>query len=182
MISRKGILVASQVCEKMGQKLVVAGQGCLDYSNGVIHTEEGDIKGEYVGTVGVKERGELMKKAKAVFVPTQYIGPFEGVSIEANLCGTPVITTDWGCFAENVIDGVTGYRCRTFGENLWAAKQVEKLNYKKIREYAVNKFSINVVKYKYQEYFQRLVGLIEDGHDWYRTDYDPKNRILGNFR
>ena len=33
-------------------------------------------KMEYVGTVNVQERGELMKNAKAVLVPTSYIEPF----------------------------------------------------------------------------------------------------------
>jgi glycosyltransferase involved in cell wall biosynthesis len=99
---RKGWQIAQMVCEQLGKRLVVAGPG------------EFFGYGEYVGIVGPKQRAKLLSHAQAVFVPTIYIGPFEGVSIEANLCGTPVITSDWGSFTENVINGFNGYRCRTY--------------------------------------------------------------------
>jgi len=167
MISRKGVHIAAEVCKKLGVKLILAGQGVKEYSNGHIVTDDmvldGDI--EYVGTVDVKQRGELMSKAKAVFVPTQYIGPFEGVHAESNFCGSPVICTDFGVFTETVVNGLNGYRTRTFGEMLQACKLVEKLDPKKIREYAINNFSMDVIKYQYQEYFNQLLDLWDEG--WY---------------
>lgn len=48
-----------------------------------------------MGSVGVKERAELMAYADAVMVPTTYLEPFGGVVIEAMLSGTPAITTDF---------------------------------------------------------------------------------------
>lgn len=153
LIDRKGFQVALEVCRRLGKRLVVAGQG------------EAPEYGEYVGVVDAQKRGELMSRAQAVFVPTQYIEPFGGVAAEAMLCGTPVITSDWGAFTENVVQAVTGYRCYGLNEYLWAAEYVKELNPYRIREYAVNKFSMDVVKYQYHNYFLKLLTLYGEG--WY---------------
>jgi glycosyltransferase involved in cell wall biosynthesis len=92
--------------------------------------------GEYLGPVGL-ERAELYQNAKAVFVPTTYVEPYGTVNVEAQMCGTPVITTDWGAFTETVIDGVTGYRCRTFGEFVQASIDAPKLDRNVIRQRAL---------------------------------------------
>jgi len=184
LISRKGPHVAAEVCKRLGAKLKVAGQGAIDVTPGTILTKEITISApllEYVGTVGVEERKHLMARAKAVFVQTQYIGPFEGVAVEAMLSGTPVITTDWGVFNETVIDGVTGYRTRSLGEAMWAAKEAERLDPQKIRTIAMDKYGMDVVKYRYQDYFKQLLTLWDKG--WYTEEYDPTDkRELGHFQ
>lgn len=175
MITRKGANIAVEATGKKQVTLKMAGQGILKIEGDHYTTAEFEFNGkhiDYVGTVGVKERFELMSKAKAVFVLTQYIGPFEGVQVEANLCGTPVITTDWGCFTENVIDGMNGYRTRTMGEILWAMDNVDKLDRKKIREYALNNFSMDRVKFQYQAYFEQLYTLWERG--WASDHVSPE--------
>jgi len=180
IIQRKGVQIASEVCKKLNARLIVAGQGMIANKNNIITSKEISINGEYIGTVNTKERAELMSKARAVFCPTQYIGPFEGVSVEAMMCGTPVITTDFGCFTETIKDGLTGYRCRTFGEFLWAAKNADTLNYKNIRDYAISHFSLNTIRWRYHDYFVQLYDLW--GKGWYSEDYDPKyKRDLGGF-
>ena len=166
LISRKGVHIASQVCEKLGLKLKIAGQGATKIEGEYIYYPEGKVKGEYVGVVDVKKRAELMSKAKVVFCPTQYIGPFEGVHVEAMLSGTPVITTDWGCFSETFIEGVHGFRPRTFKEMLDSVKKCESLNPKEIREYAISRYDLDSVKYQYETYFKRLLDLWEEG--WYQ--------------
>lgn len=177
LISRKGPHVAHEVCKRIGSKLILAGQGVQKNKDGTIQSSEITLEGgdiEHVGTVDVKRRGELMSKAKAVFVQTQYIGPFEGVHVEAMMCGTPVITTDWGVFSETVLDGHVGFRTRTLGEAIWAAKKVDSLDKKSIRNYAIDRFSIDVIKYRYQDYFKQLLGLWSKG--WYEEEYDPSDK------
>lgn len=151
LIPRKGIDLAVEVCREMGQRLVVAGAGDPpDY-------------GEYVGVVGPKERGELMSKAKALICPSLYLEPFGGVSIESILCGTPVISTDWGAFSENIMQGVTGFRCRMFSEFCEAIDNAPQLMPSRIRRYGVQYFSIEAVRPQYEAYFERLMTLWGDG-------------------
>ena len=126
---------------------VIAGQGTPpDY-------------GEYVGVIGPEQRGELMSRATACFAPSYYIEPFGNVAVEAQGCGTPVLTTDWGAFTETVIDGVTGFRCRTFGEFVRAAEKAKSQNPYEIRRHAVRNYTLEVIGEKYERYFERLSHL-----------------------
>lgn len=156
LIDRKGWHIAQQVCEKLGKRLIIAGQG--EFSG----------YGEYAGVIGVEERGRLMSHAKAVFVPTTYLEPFGGVHAEALLCGTPVITTNFGVFTETVINGVNGYRCDTFRDFVAAAKACERFTpgkRQKIRHQAQRQFSMDVVAKQYDGYFKQLHDLW--GKGWY---------------
>jgi glycosyltransferase involved in cell wall biosynthesis len=177
MIHRKGAQIAADLCKRLGKRLIMAGQGVRSNENGVLVADGFTIEGnhvEHVGTVDVKQRGDLMSRAQAVLVPTQYIGPFEGVHVEAMMSGTPVITTDWGVFAETVIDGKTGFRCRTMGEMMWAANNVCTLNPKEIRDCAISRWSLDVIRYRYQDYFSQLLDLWNDG--WYTESYNPEDK------
>lgn len=153
LIDRKGYNVAVETCQRKGLRLLIAGQG------------DPPEFGEYVGVVGAEERGRLMSRAQGVFVPTNYVEPFGGVAVEAMLCGTPIITTDWGAFTETNEHGVTGYRCRTLQEFCDATDDVRSLDYAAIRRRAIEKYSLEAVGPMYREYFDRLLGLWGDG--WY---------------
>lgn len=153
LIDRKGYAIAQDVCERLGKRLILAGPG------------EQKGYGEFVGVVGSEERGRLMAGAKALFAPTVYVEPFGNVAIEAMMCGTPVIATDWGAFTETVVPGVTGFRCRTLAEFCDAAQRAGELPPEAIRERALNRYSLAVVGKQYVCYFERLMSLW--GRGWY---------------
>ena len=151
LIDRKGWRIAQQVCEKLGKRLIVAGPG--DFSG----------YGEYVGTVDAEQRAKLYGGAIATFVPTLYIEPFANVHVESMACGTPVITTDWGVFTETVEQGKTGFRCRSLKDFCNATEDVKNLDPTYISNQSHSKYSVDVIKYKYEEYFRRLETLWDDG-------------------
>ncbi|MGF6882755.1 glycosyltransferase involved in cell wall biosynthesis [Nocardia sp. GAS34] len=153
LVEPKGIQIAIDTCERLGARLVVAGAG---------QAPPPEVA-EYAGVVDHVRRGELMSRARGVFVPSLYLEPFGGVHVEAMLCGTPVITTDWGVFTETVQQGVQGFRCHTLREFCDAAESVDKLDYRGIREYAISRFSTDVVGPQYETYFERLESLWGDG-------------------
>jgi len=164
LIMRKGLDIAAQVTRELGIPLIVAGQGNLVNPTERLNITEPHVR--HVGTVGPEERAELMGKARMVFVPTYYLEPFGGVAVEAQMCGTPVLTTDWGVFPETVVHGVTGYRCRTFDDFVWAARNIGKIRPEDCRDWSLKNYSLERVGRMYQEYFNKVAD-IGRGRGWY---------------
>ena len=153
LTERKGIMIAEQLAKETGRPLHVAGTGDLPPPADCV----------YHGVVGWRERNRIMGEARALICPTIYLEPFGSVAVEAQLCGTPAITTDWGAFPETVEHGVSGYRCRTMQEFVDAVDICHTLSPYAIRQRAVRKYSLEAVARMYDRYFHRLATLWGDG-------------------
>lgn len=153
LIERKGVRVALDLARRVGMPLKVAGAGDFELPDWV----------DYRGVVGPQERAELMGGARALVAPTLYVEPFGGVVVEAQLCGTPALTTDWGAFTETVTDGASGFRCRTLAEFGEAAMMAGTLDRAAIRKAALARWSLEAVGPMYERHFTRLMSLWGDG-------------------
>lgn len=161
----KGTHIASELVRRIGGKLVVAGPGHI----------EPDSHIEAAGVVGPEKRAELLAGARATICPSMYLEPFCGVQVESMLSGTPVISTDWGAFAEVNQHGVTGYRCRTMEQFEWAARNIGQIDPFACRRWAVDNYSLERVAAMYDEYFHG-VAQIHGGAGWYQPN--PERREL----
>lgn len=154
LIHQKGITIACEAAQIAGVKLLVVGHGDAAL---VTHGAE------YVGCVSTEERNAMLARATAVLMPTQYIEPFGNVAAEAQLCGTPVISTDYGGFVDSVDPGVSGYRCSTLGEFVQAIDLARGLDRAAIRARAVRLYSCEAAEASYRRYFQRFEVMRHDG-------------------
>lgn len=154
LIIRKGLEIACLSAQVAGIPLKVIGHG---------DTRLVKHGAEYLGALDSIQRNEWMSRASMVLTPTLYIEPFNQVAIEAQLCGTPVISTPWGGFTETIEHGRTGFRCHTLGEFVNAIHGARQLDPRYIRSRAEDKYSISRVKHQYQRYFERLSLLWEGG-------------------
>jgi len=143
----KGIDIAIKTAEATGRRLVIAGPGRLDSIPSHV---------EMVGYADVNQRQELLAGAAALIAPTYYIEPFGNIVIEAAMSGTPTITTDWGGFTETVVQGRTGFRCRSPEEFAQAVDRLPEIHSWACRDWAVENYSDQAVHKKFDQYFKRL--------------------------
>jgi glycosyltransferase involved in cell wall biosynthesis len=177
----KGTNIAVQIAEALDKKLVVAGMG--EVTQDMARTDRPISEYvEQIGVVGPQLRAYLLARAEATICASLYLEPFCGVQIESMLSGTPVISTDWGAFAEYNIHGVTGYRCRTFEQFTWAAKNIDQINRADCRRWAAQ-FSLERVAKMYDEYFSMVADVHNGNGGWYaphdnRTNLDWLKRSI----
>jgi glycosyltransferase involved in cell wall biosynthesis len=158
IIDSKGWRIAVEVTAELGARLVLVGQG-----------DPGDLPPHVIhyGYASIPERGVLMACARASFAPTHYREPFGGVAVEAQLTGTPAITTDHGAFVETA-DAM--WRCASHREFLDAASRAVALHTEErlaLRERALARYSFEAVAPLYERYFSRLYA--RWGRGWYET-------------
>ena len=152
--SVKGIHLAIQMTQHTGQRLIIAGPGNLsdlEYQSVPDHVT-------MYGYANPEQRKQLLRDARALIAPTYYIEPFGNIVVEALMSGTPVITTDWGGFADTNVQGVTGFRCRSFKDFVEAVEHISEIRPQDCREHAMTHYSESVVHDQFDRYFQHITA------------------------
>lgn len=167
LTARKGLVIACQSAQAAGVPLKIIGHGD---TNLVTHGAE------FIGTLSMEERNDYMSRAQCLICPTQYIEPFGSIAVEAQMCGTPVIATNFGGFTETVENGKTGYLENYLGGFANAIHNSKHLDHEYIRNRAIAKYSIESLSEDYQKYFDLLNMLWADG--WNTVDASLKKNIL----
>jgi glycosyltransferase involved in cell wall biosynthesis len=95
---------------------------------------------EWVGEVGGADKAAFLGKARAMLLPLCWEEPFGLVTVEAMLCGTPVIAFRRGAACEIVDDGVTGFLVRDTDEMAEAIAPAVALDRARCRARALARF------------------------------------------
>lgn len=164
LIDQKGWRIAVETTGSIGASLVLAGQG-----------DPGPLPPHVrlFGHATAKDRNYLMTQAIATFAPTQYLEPFGGVAVEAQLCGTPCITSDAAAFTETVLPE---WRCASHREYVAAARRAQRVSpsaRNQLRRRAIARWSLEAIAPQYERYFQRLIDRFGAGYyaaEPYRLD------------
>jgi glycosyltransferase involved in cell wall biosynthesis len=119
----------------------------------------------YAGSLVGSERAEFLGNAASVLMPTSYIEPFGSGGVEAQLCGTPLIGSNFGGFVETIEHGVTGFRCNTLADWIAAINAAENLDRSKIALLARKKYNMHTVGAKFDAALRTIADLSDKG--WY---------------
>jgi glycosyltransferase involved in cell wall biosynthesis len=159
IIPSKGLQEVVEIAKRIKRKVIICGQGdpkpYLSQTTNI----------EYHPPIQGRERDTLLGNAYCMLMPTSFIEPFGGSGVEGMLCGTPLITTNFGAFTETVKHGKTGFRCNTLGDFLQAIESVSTLSREKVARIARKRFSLETCGKKYDTIFKRIADL--DAAGWY---------------
>ena len=130
---------------------------------------------DYRGPISGTARSEFLRNARALLAPTVFTEPFCGMAAEAMLCGTPVVSVDYGAMTETVIEGVMGYRCHTLQDWIDGIHAVGSLDRPTIAAIARAKWSLETCGARYDKIFRQLNDLYRRG--WYEVDQISYHQI-----
>jgi glycosyltransferase involved in cell wall biosynthesis len=119
-----------------------------------------------------EERGQYLGSLTALLAPSMYAEPFCGVNVEAQICGTPIITNDFGAFVETVEQGKTGLRCHTLAEFCYGLQLAidGKFDRAYIRERAVTLYDMYNVARQYEHVFKTVLEVSNGNNGWYSKE------------
>lgn len=170
----KGLPVVCAIAERCPDiEFVICGQGdpraYLKHAN--IRYEpplHGDVRAVYLGSL------------HALLAPSTFVEPFCGVSVEAQLCGTPVIAPAYGATTETVEHGRTGFLCHTLADYIRGVRKAVAGEFDRVytRERAVAKYSLDAVAPMYDAVFCTALEL-SAGPGWYSpTSFMPEHTTV----
>lgn len=119
------------------------------------------------------QRSDYLGSCVAVLCLSKFLEPFCGVAVESQLCGTPVICSDWGGMAETVEQFKTGFRGRTIADYCYGVQLAldGKFDRTYIRKRACKLFDMYNLAYNYEYLFKSIIEIYTPGKNgWYSPD------------
>ena len=118
------------------------------------------------------DRGVFLGSLTALIAPSMYLEPFCGVNVEAQLCGTPVLSNDCGAFVETIEPFKTGMLCHTLADYYDSIQMAldDKFDRKYINERATKLYDMYNVGKKYEYAFNTILNVYNGQKGFYSTE------------
>jgi len=155
----KGIETAIKVAQKLGLKLLLAGQiqpMMADYFKEKIKPNLSS-KIQYIGEISQEELSDFYGQAKACLYPIKWEEPFGLIMAESMGCGTPVIAFDRGSAREVIKDGKTGFVVKNINEMIKAIKKIDEIKREDCRKWIEEKFRIERMVSDYEKIYYQII-------------------------
>lgn len=153
----KGTAEAIQIALKSKRKLIIAG---IIQDENYFKTQVEPYLGDeviFIGSAGPEKRNELLGGAYALLHPINFAEPF-GLSVaEAMLCGTPVIAFNKGSMPELIDHEKTGFLVNNTDEAVAAVAEIDAIDRKNCREWALKKFSKEKMVEDYLALYHQII-------------------------
>lgn len=155
----KGTHFVSRISQIIGEKVIVAGNIVnQNYFNECIQPEIGKTI-EYYGEISdEKQKSEFFSKAKVYIHLSSICEPFGITSIEAQMCGVPVVSFNRGSAIE--VNYSKEFVFNFYDEIAMFIKSgiLNKINRQKIRNYAINNFGKKAFTDRTIKIFQQILN------------------------
>jgi glycosyltransferase involved in cell wall biosynthesis len=154
----KGTAESIQIAKQSKRKLIISGLiQHQEYFDNKIKPFINDDDIVYVGNSGPEERNKLLGEAYALLHPISFEEPFGLSVVESMFCGTPVIAINKGSMPELILHGKTGFLVNTLDEAVETVKNINSIDRKYCRDYAVSKFSREKMVEGYMEVYSGIL-------------------------
>jgi glycosyltransferase involved in cell wall biosynthesis len=133
-----------------------------------------------------EDRAKFLGSLVVLIAPSKFVEPFCGVATEAQLCGTPVVTHDFGAVTETVEHDKTGFLCHTLADYCQGIRLALEGHFDReyIRKRAIERYGMLNVAKKYDYCFRTILDVFRksDRNGWYSphshylpvADFDPE--------
>jgi len=137
----KGTAEAIDIARAAGRRLVICGiVHDARYFRELVEPRVDGDRVRYLGTVGPRQRAEVLGAAAALLHPISFDEPFGLSVVEAMMCGTPVVAFRRGSMPEIVDDGVSGFVVDDVPEALAAVEKAVALDRRTVHDRAMARF------------------------------------------
>lgn len=158
VIPGKGVRLAIRVAKEAGVRLVIAGAPDPEFAKDHILPHVSP-KIEYLGEVDEVTRNRLLRTATALVFPSRFPEGMPLTVLEANVCGTPVISSaSYGAASDLVEEGVNGFVCDSVDAMVRAARRVTSIDRRECAESVRRRFSIETVTAQYLALYRDVFG------------------------
>jgi len=149
----KGLLTAIAVAERLGARLLVAGEIDLEPVPAAFLSPNVT----YLGDIQEERKAILFAQARALLFPVRVCEPFGLVAAEALMSGTPVLGSRRGALPELITPEV-GILCDTVEEYIDAAERLGTVRPADCRKRAMTEFHYRIMTRRYLAEYERELG------------------------